>query len=201
MSDPLTTSAESSSPSPARANAGSSRTGADRVVAESVDRHSPIDRPDLGFMRPRLSRWIALGFGSGLAPVAPGTFGTLFAWAAFACLDPFLTDAAWWVVLVLGFCLGCWACERTGRDLGVPDHSGMVWDEVIAFWLVLLVVPGTFASQLAAFFVFRFFDVVKPPPIRFIDRTVKGGFGVMADDLVAALYTLLAVALWTGWRT
>lgn len=151
-------------------------------------------------MRPRLSRWIALGFGSGLAPVAPGTFGTLFAWAVFALLDPLLPDAAWWIVLMAGFGLGCWACERTGRDLGVPDHSGMVWDEVIAFWLVLLIVPATFASQLAAFFVFRFFDVLKPPPIRFIDRTVKGGFGVMADDLVAALYTLLAVALWTGWR-
>jgi phosphatidylglycerophosphatase A len=76
----------------------------------------------------------------------------------------------------------------------------MVWDEVIAFWLVLLVVPATFASQLAAFFVFRFFDVIKPPPIRLIDRSVKGGFGVMADDLLAALYTLLVVALWTGWR-
>ncbi len=200
MSDPLTTSGESSSQRAGRDGAGAPPGAAIRVDAEAVDRRDRPARPDFAFMLPRLSRWIALGFGSGLAPVAPGTFGTLFAWAAFQVLDPVLSDGLWWVVLALGFALGCWACERTGRDLGVPDHSGMVWDEVIAFWLVLLVVPATFASQLAAFFVFRFFDVVKPPPIRLIDRSVKGGFGVMADDLVAALYTLLVVALWTGWR-
>lgn len=151
-------------------------------------------------MRPRLSRWIALGFGSGLAPSAPGTFGTLAAWALFALLDPWLSDGAWFAVIVAGFALGCWACERAGRDLGVPDHSALVWDEFIAFWLVLLCVPADFVSQLAAFFVFRFFDVIKPPPIRWVDRHVKGGFGVMADDLLAALYSLLAVALWTGVR-
>lgn len=200
MSDPLTTSGESSSQRDGRARPGAPRGAALRVEAEAVNLGDRPARPDFAFMRPRLSRWIAFGFGSGLAPFAPGTFGTLFAWAVFRVLDPVLSDSVWWVVLALGFALGCWACERTGRDLGAPDHSGMVWDEVIAFWLVLLVVPATFASQLAAFFVFRFFDVIKPPPIRLIDRSVKGGFGVMADDLLAALYTLLVVALWTGWR-
>jgi phosphatidylglycerophosphatase A len=152
--------------------------------------------PSFEFMKPRLSRWIALGFGSGLAPTAPGTFGTLFAWAAFAVLDPFLSDAAWWALIAASFALGVWACERTGRDLGVSDHSGMVWDEVVAFWTVLLLVPAGFASQLAAFFLFRVFDVLKPPPIRRVDRTVKGGFGVMFDDAIAAFYTLVVFALY-----
>jgi phosphatidylglycerophosphatase A len=190
MPDPSTTSAE---PVPSAA----------RVRAEPVDAPAPRAPigPSFGFMRPRLARWIALGFGSGLSPVAPGTVGTLWAWAAFLAIDPWLSDAGWWIVLLLGFALGCWACERTGRDLGKPDHSGMVWDEVIAFWLVLLVVPADFRSQLAAFFVFRFFDVLKPPPIRFLDQSIKGGFGVMLDDLVAAFYTLLAVAVWSGLRS
>jgi phosphatidylglycerophosphatase A len=169
----------------------------ERVIAEAVP--SRVWRePTFEFMRPRLSRWIALGFGSGLAPVAPGTVGTLWAWLVFALLDPWLWDAAWWAVIAASFAIGCWACERTGRDLGVSDHSGMVWDEVVAFWAVLLVVPSGFASQLAAFFVFRAFDVLKPPPIRRIDRTVKGGVGVMLDDVLAAFYTVLVFAIWTA---
>jgi phosphatidylglycerophosphatase A len=152
-------------------------------------------RPNLAFMRPRLSRWIAFGFGSGLSPVAPGTVGTLWAWAVFAILDPFLSDAAWAVVIAVSFVLGIWACARAGRDLGVADHGGMVWDEVVAFWAVLLVVPSGFTAQLAAFFLFRAFDVLKPPPIRQVDRRVKGGLGVMLDDAIAAGYTLLVFAV------
>jgi phosphatidylglycerophosphatase A len=173
----------------------------ERVQAEPVAGPRAPVRLDFAFMRGRLSRWVALGFGAGLSPTAPGTVGTLWAWAAFLLLDPWLSTAAWWGLLVTGFALGCVACERTGRDLGVPDHSGMVWDEVIAFWLVLVMVPAGLASQFAAFVLFRFFDVVKPPPIRFIDRTVKGGFGVMLDDLIAAFFTLLACSLWMAWRS
>jgi phosphatidylglycerophosphatase A len=169
----------------------------ERVVAEPVpDRVRP--EPSYAFMRPRLSRWIAFGFGSGLSPVAPGTVGTLWAWAAFLAIDPFLWDAAWWVVLVAAFALGVWACGRTGRDLGVSDHSAMVWDEVVAFWAVLLLVPAGFVSQMVAFVLFRAFDVIKPPPIRHVDRTVKGGVGAMLDDLLAAFYTVLVVALWVA---
>lgn len=151
--------------------------------------------PSFEFMKPRLSRWIALGFGGGLSPVAPGTVGTLWAWAVFAVLDPFLGDGAWWALIAVSFAIGCWACARTGRDLGVSDHGGMVWDEVVAFWAVLLIVPSGFAAQLAAFFVFRVFDVLKPPPIRQVDRSVKGGFGVMLDDAIAAFYTVLVFAI------
>ena len=156
----------------------------------------PWPNPTFAFMRPRLSHWIALGFGSGLSPVAPGTVGTLWAWAAFLLLDPWLSDAGWWAVVAASFALGCWACQNTGRDLGVLDHSGMVWDEIVAFWAVLLIVPAGFISQMLAFIVFRAFDVIKPPPIRYFDRTLKGGFGVMFDDAVAAFMTVLVFALW-----
>lgn len=94
------------------------------------------------------------------------------------------------------FLLGIWACEETGRDLGVADHGGMVWDEVAAFWLVLLVLPGGWIEQAVAFALFRAFDIVKPPPIRHFDARLKSGFGVMFDDLLAAAYTLLVLALW-----
>ncbi len=188
MPDPSTTSPEPPERSSAEPH--------ERVRAEPVERRVWRE-PTFEFMKPRLSRWIALGFGSGLAPAAPGTFGTLFAWFAFAVLDPFLWDAAWWAVIAVSFAIGVWACGRTGRDLGVSDHSGMVWDEVVAFWAVLLLVPSGFASQLAAFFLFRAFDVIKPPPIRRVDRTVKGGFGVMFDDVIAAFYTVLVFALGT----
>jgi len=177
---------------------GPSGGGPERVVVEAVGERVWRD-PSFAFMKPRLSRWIALGLGSGLAPVAPGTFGTLAAWAAFALLDPWLSDAAWWALIAAGFALGCWACGRTARDLGVADHSGMVWDEVIAFWAVLLLVPSGLVSQMVAFFVFRFFDVVKPPPIRHFDKTLKSGFGVMFDDALAALYTVLVFAAWRAW--
>lgn len=152
-------------------------------------------RPTARFMRGRLSHWIALGFGSGLSPVAPGTVGTLWAWLVFVVADPLLAPAHWAIVLAAGFLIGIWACERTARDLGVADHGAVVWDEIVAFWLVLLFVPGGFGSQLAAFVLFRFFDIVKPPPIRHYDAKLKNGFGTMLDDLLAAFYTLLALAL------
>jgi phosphatidylglycerophosphatase A len=87
-------------------------------------------------------------------------------------------------------------CGKAGRDLGVADHGGIVWDEVVAIWLVLALVPATPMSQLAAFLIFRFFDILKPPPIRHFDTRWKNGFGVMFDDLLAALYTLLLFAIW-----
>ncbi|HVL57539.1 MAG TPA: phosphatidylglycerophosphatase A, partial [Burkholderiaceae bacterium] len=102
----------------------------------------------------------------------------------------------WAAAIVVGFAAGCWACGRTGRDLGVHDHPAMVWDEIIAFWLVLLLVPGGFMSQLVAFLLFRAFDVIKPPPIRHFDRQLRSGFGTMFDDLLAAFYTLLVFAIW-----
>ncbi len=165
----------------------------------SADPRMPVRIPvraDWRFMRVRLSRWIALGQGSGLSPVAPGTAGTLWAWALFALFERWLSPLAWLVVIAIGFVAGVWACTRTARDLGRADPGAIVWDEIIAFWLVLVFVPGTFADRLGAFFVFRFFDIVKPPPIRRIERALKGGLGIMVDDVLAAGYSLLLFALW-----
>ena len=142
------------------------------------------------------ARVVAFGFGSGLLKPAPGTWGTLAAWIGYSLLLQPLSEPARVAIVALAFALGVWACGKTGRDLGVADHGGMVWDEVAAFWLVLVLVPVTWAAQTAAFFLFRLFDIFKPPPIRYFDRRLKNGFGVMFDDLLAAGYVLLVFALW-----
>ena len=156
-----------------------------------------ILRPGAGFMLAHPARFIALGFGTGLSPVAPGTVGTLLGfpvyWLASDLLAPYGPLAMLALIAVM-FLLGVWACARTGRDLGIADHSGMNWDEIVAFQLILLLTPPAWQWQAFAFFGFRFFDVVKPPPIRHFDRTLKGGFGVMFDDILAAFYTLLLIA-------
>ena len=160
-----------------------------------------------GFMLRHPSRWIALGFGSGLSPVAPGTVGTLWAWASFLLLDVWLADTGWALLLLAGFGIGWWACTRTARDLGIGDPGAIVWDEVIAFWLVLwLVMPAGWLGQLVAFALFRLFDAAKPGPVRWADQRFKlrpgeaigwrQGFGILFDDLVAAGCTLLVIALW-----
>ena len=142
------------------------------------------------------ARAIAFGFGSGLIRPAPGTWGTLAGWAAFILLLEPLSLPLRLLAVVVAFALGIWACDQTGRDLGVADHGGMVWDEVAAIWLVLSLVPAGWMAQGAAFLLFRLFDIVKPPPIRQFDARLKNGFGVMLDDLLAALYVLLLFALW-----
>jgi phosphatidylglycerophosphatase A len=160
-----------------------------------------ILRPSARFLVEHPAHFVALGFGTGLAPIAPGTVGTLLAFPIFLALDAALgpldgwpARAAFLGMLAVFFALGVWACGRTGRDLGVADHGCMNWDEVVAFLLVLLLTPEGVAWQAVAFFLFRFFDVVKPPPIRHFDRTLKGGFGVMFDDVLAAFYALLVLA-------
>jgi len=142
------------------------------------------------------ARAIAFGFGSGLIRPAPGTWGTLAGWGAFILLLEPLSLPLRMLAVGVAFALGIWACDQTGRDLGVADHGGMVWDEVAAIWLVLSLVPAGWMTQGAAFLLFRLFDIVKPPPIRQFDARLKNGFGVMFDDLLAALYVLLLFALW-----
>ena len=154
-------------------------------------------KPTLAWMAASPARTIAFGFGSGLVHPAPGTWGTLFAWMTFVLFSPYLSDLLLVAVAAGAFVLGVWACARTGRDLGVADHGGIVWDEVAAFWLVLALTPAGYGSQLSAFLLFRFFDIVKPPPIRQFDARWKNGFGVMFDDVLAAGYTLLVLAFWT----
>ena len=158
-------------------------------------------RPDLRFMLRHPAHILAQGFGSGLSSVVPGTMGTLFAWLSFHWLSGYWPQCYhlnnWIVIIIAGFEVGIWACDVTGKHLGKPDDGSMVWDEIIAFWLVLIfVTPSDTQMQTAAFLIFRFFDMVKPPPIRYFDQKWKGGFGVMADDIIAAFFTLLSLAIW-----
>jgi phosphatidylglycerophosphatase A len=167
-------------------------------------------RPDTRFLLAHPAHLIALGFGSGLSRVAPGTAGTVWAWLAFALGSLWLDDAGWGMVLLLGLPLGWWACTVAARHLQVADPSAVVWDEILAFWLVLWVMgPASLWGQLVAFALFRFFDAVKPGPVGWADRLfhdadpatdrhawAKAGWGIMFDDLVAAACALLVLALW-----
>jgi phosphatidylglycerophosphatase A len=153
-----------------------------------------VFKPTPGFAVSHPAHLVAFGFGAGLAPFAPGTWGTLLAWPVGAFLVAAYPTPLVLSFIALFFAIGVWACGVTGRHLGVHDHGGMVWDEFVAFLLVLAVVPRELGWQLAAFVAFRFFDIVKPPPIRRFERRWKGGFGVMFDDLLAAGYTLLILA-------
>ncbi len=152
-------------------------------------------RPDARFAFGHPAHVVAMGFGAGLAPFAPGTFGTLVAFPLWWVMDRGYEPATFLGVIAFLFVAGVWACELAGRHLGIADHGAFVWDEVVAFLLVLAIAPEGFGWQLAAFLLFRFFDIVKPSPIREAERRFKGGFGVMLDDLIAAGYTLLVLAL------
>lgn len=152
-------------------------------------------RADLRFVYAHPAHCIAFAGGVGLIPSAPGTFGTLLGFLLYASLAFLANEVTQAIVFVVFFFIGARACETTGRALGVSDHGGMVWDETVAFLLVLFFTPAGWLWQISAFALFRFFDIVKPPPIRHFDRTLKNGFGVMFDDLLAAGYTLLALAL------
>lgn len=139
--------------------------------------------------------WVAFGFGSGTAPKAPGTMGSL---AALITL-PMFAWLSWpgqvvWVLVA--FAVGVWICEQTVRDLGVDDHPGIVWDEFVGIWLVFIAVPLTWETLILGFVLFRIFDVLKPWPIRWLDRRVKGGFGVMIDDVLAGIFAWILLQLW-----
>lgn len=152
-------------------------------------------KPDLAFLFSHPAHFLACGLGSGLSPFAPGTAGTLAAWLLYPALRPWFSEAGFALFLAAAFVAGIYAADRTGRALGVADHGSIVWDEIVPFWLVLFLTPPGLLWQLAAFLWFRFFDVVKPQPARWVDGHMKHGFGVMLDDLIAAGYTLLALAL------
>jgi phosphatidylglycerophosphatase A len=154
------------------------------------------------FLMSHPAHFIALGAGSGLSRLAPGTAGTLWAWAVFVLLQMWLTPLQMGVLIAASTLIGWWACTITAQHMGVADPGAIVWDEVIAFWLVLwLVTPTTFWSQLFAFALFRYFDAAKPGPVRWADSLFKGfgwrgGWGIIFDDLVAAFCTLLVIAIW-----
>ncbi|MDF1764394.1 MAG: phosphatidylglycerophosphatase A [Oleibacter sp.] len=144
---------------------------------------------------------LAFGLGSGLAKKAPGTFGTLAAlplwwwWLADVPALPYLG------VLISGFAFGVWICDKTSRDMGVHDHGGIVWDEWIGVWITLFALPlaGNIWQDLAwvvyAFALFRFFDIIKPWPIKWLDQKVHGGFGIMIDDVIAGIFALIILQM------
>ena len=156
---------------------------------------SALARPGAAFAFSHPAHLIAFGFGAGLAPRAPGTVGTLVAWGFGALVLRHFPPLALLACMPVAFLLGVWACGATGRRFGVPDHGAMVWDEIVAFLAVLALVPRELAWQAGAFVVFRVFDIAKPPPIRALERRWHGGLGVMADDVLAAGYTLLVLAV------
>ena len=137
--------------------------------------------------------WLAFGFGTGLAPFAPGTFGSLPAILLWWVLpkDPVLQVA----VALVAFVAGIWICGESARRIGVHDHGGIVWDEIVGMFLVLLVIPPEPAWILAAFVLFRLFDIWKPWPIRDLDHRLHGGLGIMLDDVIAALYAAVILGI------
>lgn len=167
-------------------------------------------RPTAKFMLAHPAHFMALGFGSGLSPVAPGTAGTLWAWLSFLVLQRWLSpsDIGW--LIAVSIPVGWWVCSITAKNMRVLDPGSIVWDEIAAFWAVLwLVMPTGLLGQAIAFALFRYFDAAKPGPVGWADRLSHGvdpatdrhawtwaGFGIMADDLVAAGCTLLVIALW-----
>ena len=173
--------------------------------------HRPLQgagrKPGWRFMLSHPAHLLALGFGSGLSPVAPGTAGTLWAWIAYSAFAPALSEPAKIGLLVAATLVGWWACTVTARHLAQADPSAIVWDEIVAFWAVLwLVTPSSFAAQAVAFVLFRLFDAAKPGPVAWADQLFKKkrgqpigwaqGFGILLDDFVAALCALLVIAVW-----
>lgn len=173
----------------------------------------PILRPGPWFLLRHPAHWFALGFGSGLAPVAPGTVGTLWGWMAFNVAQALWPGLPWGWVLLSGVAIGLWACTVTARHLGIADPGAIVWDEVLAIWFVLWVwSPAGAWAQLLAFALFRYFDAAKPGPVGWADRRFKlrpgqaigwrQGLGILFDDAVAAGCTLLVLAiLWRLWQS
>ena len=165
-------------------------------IASSAVASVGVKRPTLRFMLSHPAHVISLGFGSGLAPFAPGTFGTLVGLFAARWLQPMVGDTMFFLGFAVAFALSVWAAGVTGRALGESDHGSIVSDEVIAMALITAMLPGAAWKQLWAFLLFRLLDIWKPGPIGWADRNVKGAFGVMLDDLIAAALTLLIFALW-----
>lgn len=141
---------------------------------------------------------LSFGFGTGLSPVAPGTMGTLIAIPIFLVLASF-SPLIYLLTVIIMFFVGCWASGQTAKALQVHDHPGIVIDEIVGYLITMLFVPITWYWVILGFLLFRLFDIWKPWPISIVDRQVKGGFGIMLDDVLAALYSLLSlhIAIWS----
>jgi phosphatidylglycerophosphatase A len=139
--------------------------------------------------------FLAFGLGSGAAPWAPGTVGTAAAVIPYLLWIQFLSPILFVGLLVVTFVIGVWLCEKTSEDLGVHDHSGIVWDEFVGYWLTMFLAPQGWEWALVGFVLFRFFDILKPWPVKWADRRVPGGFGIMIDDVLAGVYAWIILQI------
>ncbi len=151
-----------------------------------------LNQPNFKLLIAHPAHFFSLGFGSGLAPKAPGTFGTLVGLPLFWLISG-LSFYAQIGIIVLLFFAGIYCCDKTGKALGISDHGGIVWDEIVAIMLVLTFTPIQWQWWFIAFLLFRLFDIWKPYPICYFDAKLKNGFGVMFDDLLAAIYAILVM--------
>lgn len=153
-----------------------------------------INSPSFKQLLANPNHFFAFGFGSGLAPKAPGTFGTLAAVPIYWLIQ----DLSWPLYLswlLVTFALGVLWCDRSSKALGVHDHGGIVWDEFVGYWITMFMAPAGWLWMLLGFVLFRLFDIVKPWPIRWLDQKVHGGFGIMLDDLVAGIFAAVCLQL------
>lgn len=151
-------------------------------------------------MKPKMTiktpwQFLASGFGAGLSPIAPGTMGTLVAVPLWAIFASFLPLWGYLLLIIIASIIGIAICQKASDELGVHDHGGIVWDEFVGLWITMLFAPVSWASAILGFLLFRFFDVLKPWPIKAIDEKVSGGFGIMFDDIIAGIFALIALQL------
>lgn len=139
-------------------------------------------------------QWLAVGFGSGLAPKAPGTFGTLAAIPLFLLLS-LLSSIFYLAAVIFISIVGIYICGKAAEDVGVHDHPAIVWDEFAGFLITMIMVPVSWQTIAVGFILFRFFDIVKPWPISFIDKKISGGLGIMLDDILAGIFALIIMHL------
>ncbi len=143
--------------------------------------------------------FLAFGLGSGCAPKAPGTFGTLAALVPYLLVLQYLSAPMQLLVIVLSFVFGVWLCDRASKALGVHDHGGIVWDEFVGYWIAMIAAPVGLGWALLGFALFRLFDIWKPFPIKLLDKKVVGGFGIMVDDVLAGVYAAAGVQACAYW--
>lgn len=167
-------------------------------MAHANKKIPPKINPNWAFLRSHPAHMLSFGFGSGLAPKAPGTWGTAMALPIFAALQLILPNPIIFVFCMPLFVLGVFTAELTGRALGVSDYGGIVIDEIVAMMMVLCFTPSTPLAWLVAFALFRLFDIIKPWPISWFDRRIKGGLGVMIDDLIAAIFAITGVLIFSA---
>lgn len=137
--------------------------------------------------------FLAFGLGSGAAPKAPGTFGTLAAVPIFIWLLQGLSTTEYLVMLLATSLVGIYLCGKTSKDMGVHDHSGIVWDEFVGYWITMFLAPAGWMYIVLGFALFRLFDILKPWPISWVDKHVHGGFGIMFDDILAGLMSFVVL--------